>query len=48
GYGPAATSMYDQVDEDYYPDEEEPERRGMSWGALVAAALAILAVAAVI
>ncbi|MFW6203780.1 MAG: Stk1 family PASTA domain-containing Ser/Thr kinase [Actinomycetota bacterium] len=47
-YGPAATSMYDQVDEDYYPDEEEPERRGMSWGALVAAALAILAVAAVI
>ncbi|MFW6090247.1 MAG: Stk1 family PASTA domain-containing Ser/Thr kinase [Actinomycetota bacterium] len=48
GYGPAATSMYDQVDDDYYPDEQEPERRGMSWGALVAAALAILAVAAVI
>src|SRR5690606_35533617 len=47
-YGPAATSMYDQAEEDYYPEEEEPERRGMSWGALIAAALAILAVAAVI
>jgi beta-lactam-binding protein with PASTA domain/predicted Ser/Thr protein kinase len=46
-YDPAGTSMYDEpVDE--YPDEEEPERKGMSWGALVGAALAILVVAGVI
>src|SRR5690606_18164263 len=44
GYEP--TSTYDQVEE--YPDEEEPRRGGMSWGALIAAALAVLAVAGVI
>jgi serine/threonine-protein kinase len=46
-YDPAATATYgDVVDE--YPEEEEPEKKGMSWGALIGAALAILLVAGLI
>jgi len=46
-YDPAATAMYDDVVDDY-PEEEEPEKKGMSWGALIGAALAILLVAGLI
>jgi serine/threonine-protein kinase len=46
-YDPAATAMYDDV-VDEYPDEQEPEKKGMSWGALIGAALAILLVAGLI
>ncbi|HEX6337350.1 MAG TPA: Stk1 family PASTA domain-containing Ser/Thr kinase [Jiangellaceae bacterium] len=46
-YDPAATAMYDDV-VDEYPEEQEPEKRGMSWGALIGAALAILLVAGLI
>jgi serine/threonine-protein kinase len=46
-YDPAATAMYDDV-VDEYPEEEEPEKKGMSWGALIGAALAILLVAGLI
>jgi serine/threonine-protein kinase len=46
-YDPAATAMYDD-DVDEYPDEQEPEKKGMSWGALIGAALAILLVAGLI
>ncbi|HEX6232477.1 MAG TPA: Stk1 family PASTA domain-containing Ser/Thr kinase [Jiangellaceae bacterium] len=46
-YDPAATAMYDDV-VDEYPEEEEPEKKGMGWGALIGAALAILLVAGLI
>jgi serine/threonine-protein kinase len=46
-YDPAATAMYDDV-VDEYPEEQEPEKKGMSWGALIGAALAILLVAGLI
>lgn len=46
-YDQAPTAMYDEVADDY-GHEEEPEKKGMSWGALIAAALAILAVAGLI
>jgi serine/threonine-protein kinase len=46
-YDPAATATYDDVVDDY-PEEEEPEKKGMSWGALIGAALAILLVAGLI
>jgi eukaryotic-like serine/threonine-protein kinase len=46
-YDQAPTAMYDDAIDDY-DDAEEPERKGMSWGALIAAALAILAVAGLI
>jgi eukaryotic-like serine/threonine-protein kinase len=51
--GGYADTMYDQTptsleELEDYGEEEEPERRGMSWGALVAAALAILIVAGII
>lgn len=46
-YDQAPTSMYEEGVDDYVEDEE-PEKRGMSWGALILAALAILAVAGLI
>ncbi|HEU4541300.1 MAG TPA: Stk1 family PASTA domain-containing Ser/Thr kinase [Jiangellaceae bacterium] len=46
-YEPAATAMYDDVVE-AYPEEEEREKKGMSWGALIGAAVAILLVAGLI
>ena len=46
GY-PTATAMQ-EIDEDRYEEELEPEKRGMTWRTLVLAALAILAVAAII
>ncbi|HEX6327007.1 MAG TPA: Stk1 family PASTA domain-containing Ser/Thr kinase [Jiangellaceae bacterium] len=46
-YDPAATAMYDDV-VDEYPEEEEPRKKGMGWGALIGAALAILLVAGLI
>jgi serine/threonine-protein kinase len=39
--------MYDDV-VDEYPEEEEPRKKGMGWGALIGAALAILLVAGLI
>jgi eukaryotic-like serine/threonine-protein kinase len=51
--GGYADTMYDQTptsleEIDDYGEDEEPEKRGMRWGALIAAALAILAVAGLI
>jgi serine/threonine-protein kinase len=46
-YDPGATAMYEEVADDY-PEEEEPEKKGMGWGALIGAAIAILLVAGLI